>query len=96
MKPAGAGGGGMGGLSYDLAGGTFTLTTRSHIKISCQMDFLLYPFDTQICKFQMRPDKDSRYQVKNTLKKKMILIKLVLLILMSLFQLIHCRHIQQL
>ena len=65
MKPAGAGGGGMGGLSYDLAGGTFTLTTRSHIKISCQMDFLLYPFDTQICKFQMRPDKDSRYQVTN-------------------------------
>ena len=67
MEPVG--GGGMGGLTYDVADGTFTLTARSYIKISCEMDFLLYPFDTQICKFWMRPDKDNRYQVKNAVKK---------------------------
>ena len=53
-------------LKYDIADGTFLLKTFSHVKMRCRMNFRLYPFDTQTCKFQMTPSKYIGQQVAIT------------------------------
>lgn len=60
-KPESAGGR---TLKYDLEDGMFSLTTVSHAKIKCEMNFWLYPFDTQTCLFRMRIDKEINQQVQ--------------------------------
>ena len=50
-------------LRYDVAKGTFQMTIMSLVKIPCEMDFQLYPFDTQTCPFRMRTSKDISQQV---------------------------------
>ena len=51
-------------LKYDIAEGTFLLTTVNYAKIHCEMSFWLYPFDTQTCYLRMRMDKDMSQQVR--------------------------------
>ena len=38
---------GFASLQYDIDNGMFELNTKSYAKIYCNMDFTLYPFDTQ-------------------------------------------------
>ena len=54
-------------MEYHLADGTVQLTTVSFVKFHCEMDFLLYPIDTQNCVFQMRTTKDMTQQVRNAI-----------------------------
>ena len=43
----------------------FEFVYRSYIKIECDMDFTLYPFDTQDCAFAMKSAaKNMTYEVK--------------------------------
>lgn len=49
-------------LKYDVSNGMFQLSFESYAKIKCQMDFALYPFDTQRCTFVITPDKNLTYQ----------------------------------
>lgn len=50
------------GLKYDVRDGVFDLFTKSYAEINCEMDFSLYPFDTQTCKFFITSAKNKRYQ----------------------------------
>ena len=50
-------------LMYDIADGTFLLKTFSTVKIRCEMNFRLYPFDTQACEFKMQLKKFMGKQV---------------------------------
>ena len=49
-------------LYYDAVYGVFELFTVSHAKIKCDMDFSLYPFDTQTCWFTMSSSTNLSYQ----------------------------------
>ena len=49
-------------LQYDIGNGRFQLATKSYAKIYCNMDFTLYPFDSQKCKFAMNVMKNMTYQ----------------------------------
>ena len=40
----------------------FLLKTKSYAKVKCDMDFGIYPFDTQKCNFVITPDKNLTYQ----------------------------------
>lgn len=51
-------------LRYDVADGAFELTTSSVANIFCEMEFHLYPFDTQSCMLRIRTAKDMSQQVK--------------------------------
>ena len=43
----------------------FEFVYRSYVKIECDMDFTLYPFDTQDCAFAMKSAaKNMTYEVK--------------------------------
>ena len=37
-----------------MKSGMFELWTKSFAEIKCPMDYALYPFDTQTCRFAMR------------------------------------------
>ena len=50
-------------LRYDVRDGIFNLYTKSYAEINCAMDFSLYPFDTQTCKFFVTVPKNMRHQV---------------------------------
>ena len=41
-------------MKYDAKEGNFYLGFQCHAKVSCAMDYALYPFDTQKCKFAIR------------------------------------------
>ena len=44
----------------------FEFVYRSYVKIECDMDFTLYPFDTQDCAFAMKSvNKNMTYEVKD-------------------------------
>ena len=49
-------------LYYNVGTGFFELFTVSHAKIKCEMDFTLYPFDTQTCWFYMSSSTNLSYQ----------------------------------
>ena len=50
-------------LRYILEEGVFDLWTESYGNINCDMDFSLYPFDTQKCDFILRSvTKNRSYQ----------------------------------
>ena len=52
-------------LKYDMKDGKFKLWTSTFAKISCQMDYSLYPFDSQECRFEMRSvTKNMTYEVR--------------------------------
>ena len=53
---------GNGFLRYDVRDGIFELVTKSYARMNCQMDFSLYPFDTQRCNFYMVTEKNMTYQ----------------------------------
>ena len=53
---------GNGFLKYDVRNGMFELITKSYAMMNCDMDFTLYPFDTQWCYFSMVPEKNLTYQ----------------------------------
>ena len=44
----------------------FQLSFDSFAQIKCQMDFSLYPFDTQKCPFAITLDRNLTYQVKKS------------------------------
>ena len=50
-------------LKYDMREKMFTLNTESYARIKCDMDFEMYPFDTQMCNFVIIPDKNLTFQV---------------------------------
>ena len=52
-------------LKYEMGEGIFLLSTESYAKIKCDMEFALYPFDTQRCTFTITPDKNLTYQEHN-------------------------------
>ena len=54
-------------LMYDIADGSFLLKTFSTVKIRCDMNFRLYPFDTQICEYKMQLKKfiDQQVEIMN-------------------------------
>ena len=52
-------------LKYEMGQGIFLLSTESYAKIKCDMEFALYPFDTQRCTFVLTPDKNLTYQEHN-------------------------------
>merc|ERR1712117_882769 len=55
-------------LRYILEEGVFDLWTESYGNTNCDMDFSLYPFDTQKCDFILRSvTKNRTYQVYNTI-----------------------------
>ena len=42
----------------------FEFVYRSYVKIDCDMDYALYPFDTQDCAFAMKSvNKNITYEV---------------------------------
>ena len=49
-------------LTYDVNNGRFYLTTKSYARVYCDMDFAMYPFDTQKCKFAMIAARTLKYQ----------------------------------
>ena len=49
-------------LRYDGVKGMFQLITISYVKMHCDMNHKLYPFDTQRCDFKMRTDEDIHNQ----------------------------------
>ena len=49
-------------LTYDVNNGRFYLITKSYAKIYCDMDFAMYPFDTQKCDFAMIAARTLKYQ----------------------------------
>ena len=49
-------------LRYDIDIGLFLLIANFHVKIHCDMDFEVYPFDRQRCKFAMHTEKNTTYQ----------------------------------
>ena len=49
-------------LMYDRQTGMFDLYTESYARINCEMEFGLYPFDTQECKFVIDLYKNSSYE----------------------------------
>lgn len=49
-------------LRYNVADGKFHLRTKSYARIKCDMDFGLYPFDTQKCELIIFPKKNLTYQ----------------------------------
>ena len=51
-------------LMYNITDGTFLLKTKSYVKTRCDMNFRLYPFDTQTCMFRMTPAKYISQQVQ--------------------------------
>ena len=51
-------------LKYDVRSSMFEWSTESHAKIKCDMDFSMYPFDTQRCPFMITADKNLTYQEK--------------------------------
>ena len=52
-------------LKYNLQDGSFELRTKSYAMIKCDMDFGLYPFDTQSCILVIYPQKNLTYQGKS-------------------------------
>ena len=58
-------------LRYYIEDGLFDLWTQSYANIHCEMDFSLYPFDTQSCDFAMKGNTKNRtYQVQNNVSLK--------------------------
>ena len=58
-------------MKYNTKSGMFTLWTRSYAKVGCPMRYRLYPFDTQICRFQMISSrKNMKYLVKNSIEEE--------------------------
>ena len=55
-------------LRYDIRLGEFRLSTTSYAKIRCDMDFGLYPFDTQRCTFAVIPMLSIDYQEKKIIR----------------------------
>ena len=53
-------------LKYDYGDGTFSLSTTSTATVRCEMDFGLYPFDTQKCLFEIVARKNLTYQGETT------------------------------
>ena len=49
-------------LRYDVLSGIFQLRTTSYARIRCDMDFKLYPFDTQKCLFTINGLMSTDYQ----------------------------------
>ena len=49
-------------LTYDVDNGRFYLITKSYARIYCDMDFAMYPFDTQKCDFAMIAARTLKYQ----------------------------------
>ena len=49
-------------MKYDMREKLFSLNTESYARIKCDMDFDLYPYDTQMCNFIIVPDKNLTYQ----------------------------------
>ena len=59
-------------LRYILEDGMFDLWTESYVNINCDMDFSLYPFDTQKCDFILKSvTKNKTYQERETYKNKL-------------------------
>ena len=44
-------------MKYDIESGTFTVVTNNYVKMACDMEFALYPFDTQECSLVMMSDQ---------------------------------------
>ena len=52
-------------MKYDVKTGVFSFWVHSHAKIKCPMDYTLYPFDSQTCKFSMKSaTKNMTFQVR--------------------------------
>ena len=49
-------------LEYDIQYGTFKLVSESYARVSCDMNFNAYPFDTQICNFTIVAWDNTSYQ----------------------------------
>ena len=54
-------------LKYDVKTSMFELNTESYAKIKCDMDFSMYPFDSQICPFVITADQNQTYQERKTM-----------------------------
>ena len=55
-------------MEYDVKTGTFSLEMECHADVKCLMNYELYPFDTQTCKFALKSStKNMTYQVIATL-----------------------------
>ena len=53
-------------LRYYVMEGLFDLWTESYANINCDMDFALYPFDTQRCDFKLQSvSKNKSYWGRN-------------------------------
>ena len=52
-------------LRYDVENGMFQLITISYVKMHCEMNHEMYPFDEQHCNFQMRTYEDISNQEKH-------------------------------
>ena len=54
-------------LRYYVREGLFDLWTESYANINCDMDFALYPFDTQRCDFKLQSvSKNKSYWVMSS------------------------------
>ena len=52
-------------LKYIMESGRFVLWTSTYGKVSCPMNYAMYPFDTHECKFEMRSiTKNMTYEVR--------------------------------
>ena len=49
-------------LRYYVSNGIFYLISKSYAKVHCDMDFGMYPFDTQKCNFVMVATRSLNYQ----------------------------------
>ena len=60
-------------MKYDVRTGLFSLKMISKPKINCLMEYELYPFDAQMCRFALRSaTKNSTFQVESKAVKKLI------------------------
>ena len=49
-------------LRYYVSNGMFYLISKSYAKVHCDMDFKMYPFDTQKCNFVVVATRSLNYQ----------------------------------